>query len=122
MRKVILEEFVTLEGFAAGTKASVDFVPAATKDDRSFGREQLALMEDVDTILLVRITYQMFSGYWPNAKGEEKRFGDKMSATPKIVFSRTLDRAPWGTWPECRIVGTDPAEEVERLKRAPGKN
>ena len=45
MRKVMRQEFITLEGFAAGTKSSVDFVPAATTDDRSFGREQLALRE-----------------------------------------------------------------------------
>jgi dihydrofolate reductase len=122
MRNVILQAFVTLEGFAAGPNGSVDFIPAATKDDRSFGRQQLALMGEVDTILLGRITYQMFSGYWPDAKGEEREFAHMMSATPKIVFSRTLDRAPWGTWPECRIVATDPAEELERLKRAPGKN
>jgi dihydrofolate reductase len=45
-----------------------------------------------------------------------------MSATPRIVFSKTLERAPWGSWPECRIVRTDPAEEVAKLKRASGKN
>jgi hypothetical protein len=50
MRKLILQEFLTLEGFAAGPGNSVDFVPAATKDDRSFGLEQLALMDEVDTI------------------------------------------------------------------------
>jgi dihydrofolate reductase len=102
MRKLIIEEFLTLEGFAAGPGNSVDFIPAATKDDRRFGREQLALMEDVDTILLGRVTYGMFAGYWPNAKGEEK--------------------APWGSWPECRIVTADPAEEVAKLKHASGRN
>jgi len=122
MRKLILQEFVTLEGLAAGPQNSVDFVPAATKDDSSFGREQLALMEEVDAILLGRITYEMFASYWPNAKGAEQAFGDRMSATPKTVFSRTLDRAPWGSWPECRIVRSDPAEEVRTLKRASAKN
>jgi dihydrofolate reductase len=122
MRKLILQEFLTLEGFAAGPGNSVDFVPAATKDDRSFGLEQLALMDEVDTILLGRVTYEMFAGYWPNTKGDEKAFGDRMSATPRIVFSKTLERAPWGSWPECRIVRTDPAEEVAKLKRASGKN
>ena len=122
MRKLILQEFVTLEGFVAGPNNSVDFVPAATKDDRSFGREQLALMDEVDAILLGRITYEMFAAYWPNAKGDEKAFGDRMSATPKTVFSRTLDHAPWGSWPECLIIRTDPAEEVRRLTLASGKN
>ena len=122
MRKLILQEFVTLEGFAAGPNNSVDFVPAATKDDKSFGREQLALMDEVDAIVLGRLTYEMFAGYWPNAKGDEKPFGDRMSATPKFVFSHTLDRAPWGSWPACKIVRSDPADEVETLKRARGKN
>jgi dihydrofolate reductase len=122
MRNLILQEFLTLEGFAAGPANSVEFVPAATKDDRGFGKEQLALMDEVDTILLGRVTYQMFAGYWPNAQGEEKAFGDRMNSTPKIVFSSTLDRAPWGSWPACRIARTDPAEEVARLKRAPGRN
>ena len=66
MRHVILQEFVTLDGLAAGRNGSVDFVPASTQGDRSFGREQLALMDAVDTILLGRVTYQMFAGFWPN--------------------------------------------------------
>ena len=122
MRKLILQEFVTLDGLAAGPDNSVDFVPAATKGDRSFGEEQLKLMDTVDTILLGRITYAMFAAYWPNTQGEEKTFADKMGATPRIVFSRTLDRAPWGTWDECRIVGGAPPDEVANLKRQPGKD
>jgi hypothetical protein len=45
MRKVILQEFVTLDGLAAGPNDSVDFVPASTKGDQSFAREQTTLLE-----------------------------------------------------------------------------
>jgi hypothetical protein len=38
MRQVILQEFVTLDGLAAGPNASVDFVPAATKDALKYTR------------------------------------------------------------------------------------
>src|SRR5688572_33067023 len=99
MRKVILQEFVTLDGLAAGPDDNVDFVPAATKGDQAFGREQLALMDAMDTILLGKVTYQMFAGYWPKVtEGEDKPFADKLNSTPKVVFSKTLVRAPWGSW------------------------
>ena len=123
MRKVILQEFVTLNGLATGPNDSVDFVPASTQGDRSFGREQLALMDAIDTILLGRATYRMFAGYWPNVTaGEEKPFADKLNSTPKIVFSQTLDRAPWGAWGEAKIVKNGAADEVAKLKRQSGKD
>jgi dihydrofolate reductase len=45
-----------------------------------------------------------------------------LNAIPKIVFSKTLDRAPWGGWPDAKIVKTSAAKEVEKLKEAPGKD
>ena len=42
MRKLILQEFVTLNGLAAGPNGSVGFVPASTRGDRRFGEEQSA--------------------------------------------------------------------------------
>jgi dihydrofolate reductase len=124
MRKVILQEFVSLEGFAADAGGGVDFVPASMRGDQSFGKEQLALMEAIDTILLGRVTYGMFANHWPNVQeGEEDaRFAEKINATPKVVFSRTLDRAPWGRWDDARIVEKRAEEEVARLKRQTGKD
>jgi dihydrofolate reductase len=123
MKKVILQEFVSLDGLAAGRNDNVDFVPASTKNDRQFGQEQLAFMETIDTILLGRITYQMFAGYWPNVtEGEDKSFADRLNAIPKIVFSKTLARAPWGEWPDATIVRNKAADEVAKLKDTSGKD
>ena len=123
MRNVILQEFVSLDGLASGPNDSVDFVPAANQGDQSFGQRQLKFMDSVDTILLGRVTYSMFAGHWPNVKsGEDKQFADKINAMPKVVFSKTLSRAPWGSWDEARIVKTGAAQEVARLKEAPGKD
>jgi hypothetical protein len=63
MRQVILQEFVSLDGMAAGPNDSVDFVPASTRGDRAFGQEQLALMDTIDAMLLGRKTYSMFAAY-----------------------------------------------------------
>ena len=123
MRKVILQEFVSVDGLAAGPNDSVDFVPKATRGDQSFGREQLQLMESIDTILLGRVTYRMFSEYWPNVtEADEKAFADKLNATPKIVFSKTLDRAPWGERDEAKVVKHSAAVEVAQLKQQAGKD
>jgi dihydrofolate reductase len=123
MRNVILQEFISLDSLAAGQNDSVDFVPASTRGDQRFGREQLLLMDSIDTILLGRVTYRLFSEYWPKVtEGDDHRFAGKLNAIPKVVFSRTLDRAPWGDWPEARVVKRSAADEVQELKSQPGKS
>jgi len=122
MRKVILQEFVSIDGRAAEPGGSVDLVTASVKDDKSFGDSQLELLQSIDTILLGRVTYEMFSAYWPNVtEGDEKKFADLLNATPKVVFSKTLRRAPWGTWAEARIVRGAAGDEVAQLRQGPGR-
>jgi dihydrofolate reductase len=121
MRKVVVQEFLSLDGFVAGPGDDVDFIPASTRGDESLGRQQMTLMERVDTLLLGRITYEMFAGYWPKVtEGPEKDFADRFNGLSKVVFSGTLERAPWGNWKEAAIVPHGPAEEVARLKRESG--
>jgi dihydrofolate reductase len=123
MRKVILQEFVTLDGLVAGRNGSVDFVPAATRGDRSFGSSQLDFIDTIDTMLLGRITYEMFADYWPNVtEGDDKPFADKLNAMHKIVFSKTLERAPWGEWPDAKIVTGNVPQQITGLKQQPGKH
>jgi dihydrofolate reductase len=45
-----------------------------------------------------------------------------MNSTPKIVFSQTLERAPWGAWDEATVVRTRAVDGVAKLKAQPGKN
>lgn len=123
MRHVILQEFVSLDGLAAGPDDSVDFVPAATAGDHSFGERQLGFIDSIDVILLGRVTYSMFAEYWPKVtEGEDKPFADRLNTIPKVVFSSTLTRAPWGEWDDATIVKTGAAQEVAKLKRQPGKD
>ena len=122
MRKVILQEFVSLDGFAAGPNESVDFVPASTSDDPSLERHQLQLARTVDLILLGRVTYQMFVEYWPGKTRDEDPAADIMNHTPTVVFSKTLNRAPWGKYVDATIVKDDPAATVTRLRQEPGQD
>jgi dihydrofolate reductase len=123
MRTVILQEFVSIDGMAAGLDGSVSFIPAATAGDQSFGRRQMAFIDSVDTILLGRVTYEMFAKHWPNVtSGDDKPFAEKLNALPKFVFSSTLERAPWGAFDEATIVRGNAVEEITKLKQKPGKD
>jgi dihydrofolate reductase len=123
MKKVILQEFVSLDSLAAGPNDSVDFIPASTTGDERFGDRQSAFMDSIDTILLGRVTYEMFSQYWPKVtSGDEKPFADKLNAIPKVVFSSTLKRAPWGDWEDARLFSGSAAGEVAQLRQQSGKD
>lgn len=73
MRKVIVQEFISLDGLAAGPNDSTDFVPASTEGDKGFGEEQVKLMNTLDTILLGRVTYQLFADYWPKITKRKRK-------------------------------------------------
>jgi dihydrofolate reductase len=122
MRKLIVQEFVTVDGLAAGPEGEVDFIPAATEGDSGVAENQMQFIDTVDTIVLGRTTYDMFAGYWPTASGDDKPFADKLNAIPKLVFSSTLERAPWGSWEEGTISRDDPREEIARLRQRDGKD
>ena len=124
MRRLVVQQFVTLDGFAAGPKGELDFVTESSGDPTGgeFVDDQLAFIETLDTILLGRVTYEMFAEFWPEQTVETQAISDVLNATPKVVFSRTLERAPWGSWEEARVVAGPASEEVRRLKDEPGKD
>jgi dihydrofolate reductase len=123
MRSLILQEFISVDGIAAGPGGNVDFIPASSRGDQSFGRRQSDFLDAIGTILLGRVTYQMFAQYWPNVtSGDEKPFADKLNAIPKVVFSNSLERAPWGSFEPATIVRTSAEKEVGKLKHGAGKD
>jgi len=124
MRKVVVQQFVTLDGFAAGPNGELDFVTESGADadptSGPFVEKQLAFIESLDTILLGAVTYRGFAEYWPEQTTEAQAIADALNATPKVVFSSTLESAPWGTWEPARLVSGSATEEVRRLKSEPG--
>jgi dihydrofolate reductase len=126
MRKVVVQQFVTLDGYAAGPNGELDFVSesgaAADPTSGPFVEKQLAFIESVDTILLGAVTYRMFAAYWPEQTTETQAIADALNATPKVAFSSALDSAPWGSWEPARVVSGSAAEEVRRLKAEPGQD
>src|SRR5437016_1152067 len=115
MRKVIVSMFVTLDGFMEGPNGELDWSSA----DEEMEQYGIDLLSTVDAILLGRVTYQLFAKNWPSATGEGAH---KLNTLPKIVFSKTLENAPWGTWKNARLMKDNIAEEILKLKQQPGSD
>ncbi len=123
MRKLILEEWMSLDGYVTDKKNQLDFFTQLTPEQNTYSDEdQLKFMETIDTILLGRITYELFADFWPTATTRQETIADKLNQTKKMVFSNTLVTVPWGQWPEAELVRGNAAPEIKRLKSLPGKD
>src|SRR5688500_1703656 len=72
-----------------------------------------------DTMLLGRVTYEEFAGFWPDQSAAEIDIADYMNNTPKLVVSSTLDRVDWKN---STLIKGSVNEELTKLKQQPGKN
>lgn len=120
MRRVIASEFVTADGFMVGPREDITWV--TNNFNEEMGRYAAGLMDSMDTILLGRVTYQLMAGAWPNWTEAQSPGADKMNGTPKVVLSKTLDKAPWGKHEPARIIKDDVGREIRAMKERAGKN
>jgi dihydrofolate reductase len=124
MRNVVLWVGMSFDGFTSDENDELDWlVPHATTPE---GHEIFTrLRERADTILVGRVNYEGFAGYWPSVKDDPKASPNDRAISrwlddvPKVVFSRTLREV---TWKNARLARRDAAEEVAALKREPGKD
>jgi dihydrofolate reductase len=115
MRKVIVSNLVSLDGFFEGPNKELDWF-VVEEEFFDFARNQLL---EVDTILFGRVTYEMMAAYWPNTTDNDPVITDKMNSLQKIVFSKTLPAVEWNN---SILVGGNMEEEIKRLKQQPGKD
>lgn len=88
MRKLIVQEMVTLDGFFAGPDGEIDWHRA----DDEYGEYAKNFLDSIDGLLFGRITYQLMASYWPTKSDD---IAGKMNTLPKFVFSKTLDKVDW---------------------------
>jgi len=116
LRKIIWAINVTLDGFADHTAVIAD-------DELHYFFADL--LKTVDIELFGRKTYDLLESFWPTAAEDPLitkgmiEFADKINSMPKIVFSKTLEKAEWNN---TRLVKEDAIGEVLKLKRQEGKN
>lgn len=95
---------MTLDGFMSDPKDEMEWVLSIFNEE--MGREINAQQNRVDTMLFGRVTYEIMAPYWPNAdpNTEDQKVIDHMNNTPKIVFSKTLQKAEWSNSQVVRLL------------------
>ncbi|MDQ5834046.1 MAG: dihydrofolate reductase family protein, partial [Actinomycetota bacterium] len=117
MRKLIVSEFVTLDGVMEAPGGEEGHPHTGwVFDFFTPEQEQYKLKEvlESDTLLLGRITYEGFAAAWPDRSGE---FADKMNGMPKLVASTTLNELGWNN---STLIRGDVPEEVAKIKQQEG--
>jgi dihydrofolate reductase len=118
VRKIILMMSVSVDGFIEGPDRQIDW-HLVDDELHSHFNEQLRTMS---AFLSGRVTYELMAGFWPTADSDPSstrpvvEFAGIWRDMPKIVFSRTLERADWNT----TIVRDVVVEEIMALKERPG--
>ena len=117
MRKVILFNLVTLDGFFEGPNGEIDWHNV----DEEFNEFAVHQVNTADGLIFGRVTYELMASYWPTpaAQADDPIVAEKMNTMPKIVFSRTLNTVEWNN---TRLVKGDAAEEISKIKQQPGRD
>ena len=123
MRKIILQEFVTLDGYAAGLDGNTKFFEFLQGEAGKAVDEVLYdFIGTLDGILLGANTYRMFVEYWPDVDPAKEIVAERLNRTPKYVFSQHLPDAPWGKWEPAKLIREEPVEFLRKLKAGDGKD
>ena len=117
MRKVILINMVTLDGFFEGINHSIEWHNV----DKEFNEFAIEQLNSAEILIFGRKTYELMAGYWPSlaATNDDPMVAFKMNTISKIVVSRTLKKVDWEN---TRLIKENIKEEITALKNQSGKD
>jgi len=112
MGKLVMFNFVSLDGFFAGPNGEIDWHVV----DDEFNKFALAQLDSADGLLFGKLTYQLMEGYWPtpDAARQAPDIAARMNSLSKTVVSRTLKTAEWKN---SRLIRGNLQDEVSKLKQ-----
>jgi dihydrofolate reductase len=120
MRKLIVFNHVSLDGYFTDSKSDMSFahnpIPDAEWDafvSRNAGGG--------GTLVFGRITYEMMASFWPTPMAAKQMpdIAERMNNLPKLVFSRTLNDV---SWQNTKLIKSDMTGEIKRMKNAEGND
>ena len=121
MRKLVISEFITLDGVMEDPGGAEDFEFGGWSLNY-FNDEYLKFKYDellaADALLLGRKTYEIFAEAWPSHT-DSGSFANAMNSMPKYVVSSKLKKLEWKN---SIIIRGELTKEIGNLKKQPGKN
>lgn len=124
MRKLIVSNLVSLDGFFSGVGGNIMALPF----DGGFSDYNAERLRAADTLLLGRKTYEMFRSYWPAVAEDarqpavEREIARLNTAIEKVVVTDSLRADQVDEWGPTRVVRRAAARaEVAAMKERPGR-
>lgn len=117
MRKIIVCEWLSLDGFFSGINGETDWFYWDKEIESYFKNFQ----QSIDTLLFGRVTYDIMKAYWPTdaAASEDQGITSHLNDSKKIVYSKAGADADWNnTVIKQEIIPT----EIMALKQEAGKD
>src|SRR4030095_10152772 len=117
MRTLFAFNMVTLDGFFEGLNQDISWHNV----DEEFNQFAIEQTGTLDTMLFEERTYEGMASYCPTepAINDDPIVAGLMNSLPKIVFSRTLQKAEWNN---TRLIKDNIEEEILKLKGQLGKD
>ena len=116
MGQLVVQEFVTADGFAANTNNEFTAYEMLEGGTAEFDRSQLTWLDTVGAMVLGANTYRMFAEFWPTPAANGEIIAPALNGLRRFVFSRTLRNAPWGDLPATTVESGDAVEAIRRIK------
>jgi dihydrofolate reductase len=110
MRNLVLIMTASLDGYVVAPKGHAGGLP----EPKELQRWKLDRICRAGTHIMGRVTYEEMASAWPTSTAD---YAAPMNEIPKVVFSKTLTKAPWR---ESTIARGDLEGEIASLKEKPG--
>jgi len=117
VRKLVVFNHMTLDGYFVDMNGDMSW---AHKDDAEWNAFAAENASGGGVLVFGRITYELMAGFWPTPFAIENMpiVAEGMNNLPKVVFSRTLEKASWNN---TKLVKSDIAAEMRKMKKEPGE-
>lgn len=117
MREIFAFLMVTADGYHATKDGDLFWHNV----DDEFDEFALAQIDQADTLLFGRTTYQGMAEFWssPDAFEADPAMAERMNRYRKVVVSTTLATADWAP---STLIRADAVAQLARLKEEPGKD
>jgi dihydrofolate reductase len=116
MRKIVVFNQVSLDGYFSDMNGDMSW---AHKQDAEWNEFVADNAKGDSQLLFGRVTYELMASFWPTPYAIENLpiVAERMNSLPKVVFSRTLDKASWSN---TKLVKGNLAAEVRKMKQESG--
>jgi dihydrofolate reductase len=118
MRRIVMMTSVSLDGYFEGPGGNLDWHLVDDEVHAEFN----SVLGAMSAFLDGRVTHELMAGFWPTADRDPEssppmvEFARIWRDMPKVVFSRTMERADWNA---TLVREVDP-EEIRRMQAQPG--